>query len=334
MAARRARRFKILLSIIPIILNPAARGARAGRLESRLATLASGGTHLHLTRGSGDARRIAHELAVAGHPLVVAAGGDGTLNEVANGLADAASSFAGQAVPPPSSAVIFDPSSFPSGVRLLPTTLGVLPLGTVNVFASELGLPARDLAACWALVEAGRTREVDLPMANGRRFLQLAGVGFDAQAVEGVEAEDKRALGPLAYLLAASQVLAAERRLAGVRVRSACGRAVEGRFALVGNGRFYGGTLRMFPDARPDDGRLDVAVFKRLSHFDLLRYFRGVLMGEHHTFTDVEIFQASAVTVEAAEEERRLPFELDGEPAGVAPVEFHVPAGRLRVIVP
>ena len=321
------------MSNIPIILNPAARGARAGRLAARLAALASGGANLHLTRGPGDARRLARELAVAGHPLVVAAGGDGTLNEVANGLADAASSAVVPPPPPAVSSANFHSAS-PSGPSPLPTALGVLPLGTVNVFASELGLPSRDLAACWALVEAGRTREVDLPAANGRRFLQLAGVGFDAQAVEGVEAEDKRALGPLAYLLAASQVLAAEHRLAGVRVRSACGRAAEGRFVLVGNGRFYGGTLRMFPEAGLDDGRLDVAVFKRLSHFDLLRYFRGVLMGEHHTFTDVEIFQTSGVTVEAAEDGRRLPFELDGESAGVAPVEFRVPAGRLRVIAP
>ena len=108
---------------------------------------------------------------------------------------------------------------------------------------------------------------------------------------------------------------------------------MTGRFALVGNGRSYGGKLALFKDARLDDGLLDVVVFKRLSHFDLLRYFRGVLFAEHETFTDVEYFQSSRLTVRPEDGIGRVPFEADGEFAGEAPVEFSVAERKLRVIV-
>lgn len=235
--------------------------------------------------------------------MVVAAGGDGTINEVVNGIAGS------------------------------DTTLGLLPLGTMNVYASELGLPSRPLRRCWEIIEAGKTREVDLARANGRYFVQLAGIGFDAQATERVKRADKRAFGPLSYLIAASNILTSGPRPVDVTVESECGRTETGRFALVGNGRYYGGKLCLFKDARLDDGMLDVVVFKRLSHFDLLRYFRGVLFSDHHNFTDVRYFQTPRMTVRATEPNGRVPFEADGEFAGEAPVEFSVAEKKLRVIV-
>jgi diacylglycerol kinase (ATP) len=202
------------------------------------------------------------------------------------------------------------------------------------VFASELGLPCGRLRECWRVIENGHTREVDLPLANTRHFVQLAGIGFDAQAVSLVNREDKKALGPLSYLLAASRVLSSEIRVPGVLLESSCGRSTTGRFALIGNGRYYGGRLPLFKSARLDDGLLDVVVFKRLSHFDLLRYFRGVVFAEHDTFTDVEYFQTPSVRVSSAVENARVPFEADGELAGEAPVEFRLHERRLRVFTP
>lgn len=287
---------------IPVILNPAARGDRAARLHDELAAL-SPNALIWLTRERGDAQRFAERAVAEGFDTVVAAGGDGTINEVANGIAGS------------------------------DTTLGLLPLGTMNVYASELGLPSKPLRRCWEIIEAGKTREVDLALANGRYFVQLAGIGFDAQATERVKRADKRAFGPLSYLMAASHILTSGPRPVDVTVESECGRTETGRFALVGNGRYYGGKLRLFKDARLDDGMLDVVVFKRLSHFDLLRYFRGVLFSDHHNFTDVRYFQTSRLTVRAAESKGRVPFEADGEFAGEAPVEFSVAEKKLRVIV-
>lgn len=287
---------------IPVILNPAARGDRAARLTDQVAAL-SEDVLVWPTKERGDAKRFAERTVAEGYEMVVAAGGDGTINEVANGIAGS------------------------------DVALGLLPLGTMNVYASELGLPAKSLRRCWEIIEAGRTREVDLACANGRYFVQLAGIGFDAQAVEGVKRDDKRAYGPLSYLMAASQILTSGTPPTGVTIESACGRTAHGRFALVGNGRYYGGKLALFKDARLDDGLLDVVVFKRLSHFDLLRYFRGVLFSEHETFTDVEYFQTSRMTVRADDANGRVPFEADGEFAGEAPVEFSIAEQKLRVIV-
>ncbi len=288
---------------IPVILNPAARGDRAGRLEAQVKALSSR-VEIWATQGAGDARRLAQRAVAEGRTTVVAAGGDGTINEVVNGLAGS------------------------------DVALGLLPLGTMNVFANELGLPAARWRDCWRVIENGKTRPVDLPLANERHFIQLAGIGFDAQAVAKVDREDKRALGPLSYLLAASQILSAEHPAVSVRVESECGRRAEGRFILIGNGRYYGGKLPLFKSARLDDGLLDVVVFKRLSHFDLLRYFRGVVFAEHDTFTDVEYFQSPRLTVRPMDEAAEVPFEADGELAGVAPVEFRMDENRLRVLVP
>lgn len=288
---------------IPVILNPAARGDRAGLLESKVRSL-SPLVEIWPTTAAGDARRLARRAVEEGRGTVVAAGGDGTINEVVNGLAGSS------------------------------VALGLLPLGTMNVFASELGLPSGRWQDCWRIIEAGRTRAVDLPMANGRNFIQLAGIGFDAQAVSVVDREDKRALGPLSYLLAASQVLSDEKPPVGVVVESADGQRVEGRFALVGNGRFYGGKLPLFKRARLDDGLLDIVIFKRLSHFDLLRYFRGVVFAEHDTFTDVEYLQTAGAKITPAERGAIIPFELDGELAGEAPVELTMRPGALRVLAP
>ena len=287
---------------IPVILNPAARGDRAARLQAEVAAL-SENILVWPTQERGDAQRFAERAVAEGFETVVAAGGDGTINEVVNGIAGS------------------------------DITLGLLPLGTMNVYALELGLPAKSLRRCWAAIEAGRTREVDLACANGRYFVQLAGIGFDAQAVEGVKRDDKRAYGPLSYLMAASQILTSGVPSAGVTIESECGRTESGRFALVGNGRYYGGKLRLFKDARLDDGLLDVVVFKRLSHFDLLRYFRGVLFSDHQNFTDVRYFQTARLTARATEANGRVPFEADGEFAGEGPVEFSVAEKKLRVIV-
>lgn len=165
---------------IPVILNPAARSARAGERLEMIRAL-SPQVEIHATNGAGDARRMARELAAAGARIVVAAGGDGTVNEVTNGLADAG------------------PSST--------AALGILPNGTMNVFANDLGLPAHRMDECWAIIASGRVREIDLWKANDTHFAQLAGVGFDAAVIGNVTWESKKRLGPLSYVKSLLELL-------------------------------------------------------------------------------------------------------------------------------
>lgn len=281
-----------------VILNPAARSEKASRLRERIHAL-SGGVPMRLTSGAGDARRIAAEAARDGVEVIIAAGGDGTLNEVVNGI--------GQA----------------------PVRLGILPVGTMNVFATELGIPSGNLEAAWRVIEGGKVMAIDLPRANDTRFIQLAGVGLDAEVVRKTTADSKRALGPLSYLLTLVQVAA--HKPSRVLLEAAGGCLREGAFALIGNGRLYGGPFPVFNRANLQDGLLDVLVFEKQSHWDVMRYFQAIAFGTHSGLPDVEYFQTSSLKVTSSGD---VPVELDGEIAGMLPCVFSVESQKLLVIAP
>jgi diacylglycerol kinase (ATP) len=105
----------------------------------------------------------------------------------------------------------------------------------------------------------------------------------------------------------------------------------EGSFVLIGNGRYYGGPVAFFKDARIDDGKLDVLIFKNLGYLDIARYLATVLMGKHTTLPDVEYFQTKRAVVRSDEE---VPVEVDGEVVTTLPVTFRVSSRKLRVVVP
>ena len=281
-----------------VILNPAARGARTPRLRAQVEKLARGAI-LWTTSGAGEAEALARNAAAEGYQRIVAAGGDGTINEIVNGIA-------GQNV-----------------------ALGLLPLGTMNVFAAELGLPANDLGKCWGIIEQNRTRRVDLPRANRKHFVQLAGVGLDAQAVKETSGAFKRNFGPLSYLISAVQI--ASRTPPVLEIESDEATTAEGSFVLVGNGRLYGGRFPFFKQAVMNDGLLDVIVFKRLSYVDIIRYLQDVVFTPQISSPEVEYFQTRRLRVTSAE---TVPVEIDGELIGNCPVEFRIRAGGLRVLTP
>jgi YegS/Rv2252/BmrU family lipid kinase len=281
-----------------VILNPAARSDKASRLRERIAAF-SGGASMCLTSEAGDARRIAAEAVREGFEVVIAAGGDGTLNEVVNGIGG-------------------------STVRL-----GILPVGTMNVFATELGIPQGNLERAWSIIEQGNVVEVDLPQANDTHFIQLAGVGLDAEVVRKTTADSKKALGPLSYLLTLVQVAA--HKPSRVMLEAEGGRISEGSFALIGNGRLYGGPFPVFQRASLFDGLLDVLVFQNQSHWDVVRYFQAIAFGTHPQLPDVEYFQTSTLRVTSSGD---VPVELDGEVAGMLPCLFSVSSQKLRVLAP
>jgi len=292
-----------------VIFNPAAKGDKARRLLRHLGDLDATAV-LRQTREPGDARRLAADAVREGFQTVVAAGGDGTINEVLNGLGDA-----------------------PDGFRQ--ARLGVLPLGTVNVFARELRIPLR-LEAAWEVIRAGRESVMDLPCVEfseagrtGRRyFAQLAGAGLDARAIELVDWRHKKKIGPLAYVLAGLKALAQPQS----QITFSDGRnSATGELILIGNGRLYGGDFRIFPGAKTQDGRLDITVFPRVNWPTLLRLAPRLVLGHSLPVGATRQFQAAAFTLTSA---APAALEVDGELCGHLPARFSVQPAGLRVLTP
>jgi YegS/Rv2252/BmrU family lipid kinase len=279
-----------------IILNPAAKGDQARKTVDRMAKLAPD-AKLLLTENAGDGERQAKEAMAMGCRTIVAAGGDGTVNEVLNGI---------------------DPAQ---------CTLGIIPVGTMNVLALELGI-SPDLERALAVIRKNRRRRVDLGYANQRRFIQLAGVGLDAEVVKKTHPEAKRAWGPWSYLLTVAQVTVAPAPLLRVRTE---GRECIGPMVLIGNGRHYGGPFRFFPKADMADGKLDVCIFPKSGPLDLLWYLQGVLIGGPESLPEVNYLQVPALTVEA---EGKVALEVDGEYGGETPVAFRLEKKGVELIVP
>lgn len=286
------------------IINPNA--GSVGEIEAlreRLGSLRD--AEVRLTRKAGDAKTIARRALASGAELIVAAGGDGTLNEVVNGLA---ADF-GRA------------------------RLGLLPLGTGNDFARSIDVPA-DLDAALDILAAGRLRTVDLARATlGRRrrwFINMSAGGFSG-AVSEKAAEVKDRWGPLAYLRAAVGTLP---QLQGhdVRVTLDGGErlAVEAYNVVVSNGRFVAGGIPVAPQSRLDDGRLDVMIAPNATIPQLARLIPQVLLGRH-TESDLLLFRKAAQI--EIESDPPMSFNLDGELLGDGPIRFEVKPRALEVIV-
>ena len=291
-----------------VIFNPAAKGDKARRFRAQLDAIATQAT-LKKTAAAGDARRLAAEAIAEGCDTVIAAGGDGTVNEVLNGIGDANA---------------FD------RVRL-----GVLPLGTINVFALELGIPFNP-AKAWALVSRGRYTRIDLGWAEfseggkpqRRHFMQLAGAGLDARAIELVDWQHKKRVGPLAYVIAGLKALRERQPKISV---TANGKSLVGELALFGNGKFYGGQMKFLPDASLRDGLLDVCVFPRVKSLTAIMRALGMVAFGRMPEGGVQRLCAAEFSVTA---EAGVGFELDGEWVGRLPAKFGVEREKLRVIVP
>ena len=281
-----------------VILNPAARSDKAKRWRAKVESIARG-CRIFATSRAGEAEALARHAAQEGFEKIVAAGGDGTVNEVVNGLAGSNAA------------------------------LGLLPIGTMNVFATELGLPAHDLALCWDIIQGENTRLVDLPNANGKFFVQLAGVGLDAQVVKETSLTLKRSFGPLSYLISAAQIAA--REPPRLFLESEESPLEEGSFVLVGNGRLYGGPFPFFKHAAIDDGLFDVIAFKQLGYLEIIKYLQDVVFSSDIRIPEVEYFQTRRLRVTS---DREVPVELDGELVGNCPVEFQVQERTLRVLAP
>lgn len=295
------------------IANPRAGGGRAGRLLARIrAWLAARGIDgaLHETRARGDAERLAASAASRGHDRVVSVGGDGTFQEVVNGL------LAGGGPSP---------------------SVGLVPGGRGNDVARDLGLPA-ELEACLAIATGEATRAFDLAQATGadgrvRWFAAAGGAGFDAQVAHTMEYERRFWMrGEAGYMLATLNELRRFRNhQLRITLRDAQGeRSFAGKFLFVAfsNGTCYGGGMRICPEARTDDGLLDVCLVGDLSRFEALRELPGIYQARHVRHPAVRMLRAQSLRIEG---EAGTRAHLDGEPCGGLPLEVGVRAAALRV---
>jgi diacylglycerol kinase (ATP) len=282
-----------------VILNPRSGGLDTARTWQDRVQSVVGAWPIRVTSHPSEAEALTRHAVEEGFNRIVAAGGDGTVNHVVNGIGG-------------SNAV-----------------LGIFPIGTVNVFAMELGLPSNDLQLCRDVIEAGNIRLIDLPSANEKYFVQLGGVGLDAQAVKETSLAFKRSLGPLSYLISAAQIAA--RQPPNLFIESENASVREGSFVLIGNGRFYGGPFPFFKQAVIDDGLLDVVVFKRLGYLEIIKYLHDVVFSSDIRVPEIEYFQARRLRVTSKQD---VPVELDGELAGSCPVDFQMHEKALRVLAP
>jgi YegS/Rv2252/BmrU family lipid kinase len=293
-----------------LIVNPAAGQGRAPEaLEAMQAVLAPVLGGVVVTQERGDAERAAREASANGCGAVLAAGGDGTVNEVVNGLLAA-------------------------GGEEGPLPLGLVPVGTQNVLAHELGLPAADFDATLALLRAGRTRRIDVGLAGRRHFVLMAGFGFDAQVVREVLRPMKALLGPAAYALATVGALATYRstqvrlRLDGEEVRS------EAFLVVVANAASYAyRQIKLAPFAALDDGWLDVCVFERArgDRVGFATQMMAVLARRHLRDPRVRYYRGRHLVLES---DPPIQGQMDGDTFGGTPVEISLLPRALPVFVP
>lgn len=292
-----------------IIFNPTAKGNKARHFRHHLNEFA-GECTFKMTAAAGDAQKLAAQAVEEGFEIIVAAGGDGTLNEVLNGIAAA-----------------------PKGFER--ARLGVLPLGTVNVFAREVRIPLK-LRKAWDTIRSGRETLIDLGVVDyqesgvpkQRFFAQLAGAGLDARAIELVNWRLKKKIGPLAYVVAGLQALMEKQ--AKIKVSDGKTEGV-GELALIGNGSLYGGEFRIFPPADMRDGLLEACVFSRVNLLTLFRCAPRLLLKGTLPRAATLNLQGNTLTLTS---EVKVPFEVDGEFGGYLPATFSMRRMQMRVIVP
>jgi YegS/Rv2252/BmrU family lipid kinase len=286
---------------VAVIGNPAA-GA-AGRTAIRDATAFlrrhARRVDLGMTRARGDAESLARAAVAAGAEIVVAAGGDGTINEVVNGLAG-------------------------TGV-----TLGVLPLGTANVLALETGVPLEPAAAC-RLIVSGSPRTIHLGMAGRRRFLLMAGAGFDAEVVYSTAEAWKKKMGRAAYVLAGFWTLLARSGPALTVTAPEIG-TLGAAGVILGKARLYGGRFSVTPGARLHEPLLQACVFLGRGRVRRARSAWRVARGTHGESQDVVLFKSDRIDVASDE---RVHVHADGDLVGTLPMTFRVAPETLRVILP
>ncbi len=285
-----------------IIHNPVSgRKGAHGLVSDLAASLRRLGCEVRVapTQRAGEATALAAQAVLDRYPLVIAAGGDGTVNEVLQSLVGT------------------------------DVALGVLPVGTVNLWAAESGMPS-DPAALAAQLDRGASRLIDVGRADSRYFLLMAGLGFDATVVANVSVPLKRRIGRASYAVAAARLAPSYR---GARIRLCLDGREERMTALqvlIGNTRRYAGNWQPSPDALADDGLLDVMVITGERFWAGVPQLGSLLPGGTRLGQPVFRRKAAEIVIES---NPLLPMQLDGDSSAMAATRIVVIRRALKVVV-
>lgn len=317
---------------IVFIVNPRARGGRLGRIWPQIFSVLK--QHLLpfdrccelLSKRRGDCQVLAQEAVHQGRSHIIAVGGDGTLNEVLNGLMDAG------AVPG-------------RATDCASPKLGLLPYGTGGDFRTAIGMPFEVTRAAETFLQ-GTARNVDVGIVEytadsgqlrTRAFLNVASCGISAEVSRRVNSATLRLGSHLPYFIATIKAL--------LRFRNVDLRVVldEGRETLllnqmktiaVANGPWFGGKMNIAPDAILDDGKFNITAIEDPGFLTALKHLRHLYDGTLRSLPEVRTWQASVIRIESCDSSRSVPIELDGETPGRLPATFRVLPGAVKVLAP
>jgi len=289
-----------------VVFNPTAGGRRRARLDRTLQLLRDSGCEIALqpTAARGDAETIARTFGgpLRAEGLLVIAGGDGTINEAVNGLL----SWGGDGA----------------------SSLALVPLGTANVLANEIGLAVAPAAVARTIARGAAVRAY-VGVANGRCFTAMAGAGFDAHVVANVSLRLKRLFGQGAYVMESLRQLW---RFPFPRYRVTVDGQTHGAASvIVAKGHFYGGRYICAPEARLDQPEFHVCLFERSGRWNAIRYALALALGRLPRLADFRILRGRVVTIDGPAGD---PLQGDGDVIAHLPVRIEIAPQPLRLIAP
>ncbi len=288
---------------VTVIVNPTAGRGKARRIFPSVArSLEKLGVEFQavFTEGPGHAVELTREAIRAGSRVVAACGGDGTVQEVINGLNGS------------------------------PAVIGFIPCGTGDDLAVNLGIPNEPHQACSTLAE-GTVRHIDLARVGTTVYACVAGAGFDSMVNRAANSGVRFLRGTSVYIWSVLKTLAAFKPLEMTVETDGAVWTGRAMFVVAANAASYGGGMKIAPHARMDDGLLDVVIIEELSKVELLRVFPKVFSGSHITHPRVKSLRARKVSLASP---RRLELFGDGEYITDLPVTIEVLPAALPVLVP
>ncbi|GEM_PF-137774 len=251
------------------------------------------------TQSQDHATQIAKDCVKQGFDLVIAAGGDGTVNEVVNGLVNS------------------------------DVVLGVIPMGTANVFSIEIDLPMEIKAVCQVIAQ-GNTRKIDLGKVNDRHFICMAGIGFDAYILKKSDSKWKKIYGALAYIFIGIWNLCTYKFKKIIITIDDQPVPKKGYFLVVGNGKCYGGDMSFTSQASLDDGYLDICLFRHKNIPAIFNYLLGINKGNVDKHLIVDYFKCKKIVID---KNGSHPIHIDAEYICDTPAEITVCPASLNVVV-
>lgn len=287
---------------ICLIVNPVAGRRILKRIGQAQRDLEKQGAQVDIktTCGPGDATGLARQAVTQNYDVIVAAGGDGTVNEIMNGMAH---------------------STVP---------MALLPFGTTNLFAREIGLHRRPGKAVDTIMN-GRKQTVNLGRAGDRYFLLMAGIGFDAHVVYNLNLRLKSLAGELAYIFSALRVIAKTPPRKCIEARINGDTPIKCSSLILGNAKYYGGSFEVTPGATITKPSLQLCAFAGETRRSIVGYALGILMKKHTHFANVTTRTVECLDVVS---ENPVHVQVDGDYLRQLPLELKVVPEALTILRP